>query len=141
MNTPWEESQTVKRLAPGVLVVSTAGHGGLMLKAEAFQTLPAHIQKAGMRFGEYLCYEEDCAYGLVMEFRPDLYRADRQQSLDSWKATMARDYIPDWAAKEGPECIAKIEAELAKSDAELIAPIAESNRYWFPELFGLPRRR
>jgi len=141
MRTPWEESQTVKQLAPGVLVVSTAGHGGLMLKAEAFDTLPPHIQKAAMRFGEYFCYEEDCAYGLVMEARPDLYRADRQESLDSWRRQLASPYPYEWAVKEGPAAIAKLEAELALSDAELIKPIAESNRHWFPELFGLPPRR
>ena len=51
----------------------------------------------------------------------------------------SQPYPPEYA-KEGPEIIAKLEAKLALSDADLSATFVESNRYWYSELFGLGPR-
>ncbi len=45
-----------------------------------------------------------------------------------------------YAQNSGPECVEKLTAQLAKSDADLIAPLIESNLYRYPELFGLGSR-
>ncbi|OYV38944.1 MAG: hypothetical protein B7Z80_08695 [Rhodospirillales bacterium 20-64-7] len=115
-----------------------------MLAAAQAQTLPANIRGAAERCQAegvtYWCYEEDCAWGLVMEHRPDLYRASKQKSLQSWKETLARPYPPEWATKEGPEAIRKLEAVLALPDDEMLADVKRSNREWFSELFGLGPR-
>ena len=140
MNTPWDKSQTVETLDDGVLEVSTASHGGIMVHRTALSTLPANILKAGIHFGEWLCFEEDCAANLVFAARIDLYRKRKQSILDSWNRELSRERVADWASKEGPECVARLTAALALSDDYLAAPLIESNRYWFPELFGLPPR-
>ena len=140
MNTPWDKSQTIETLDDGILEVSTASHGGIMVHETAVHTLPANILKAGIRFGDWLCFEEDCAVNLVFAARIDLYRKRKQAILDSWKRELAREPVPEWVIKEGPGCVEKLTADLALSDEELAIPLLESNHYWFPELFGLPPR-
>lgn len=140
MNTPWDESQSVATLDDGILQVSTAGHGGIMVHKTALHTLPANIRKAGIQFGEWLCFEEDCAANLVFAARLDLYRRLKQASLDSWKIELARVPVAGWASKHGPECVANLTADVALPDEELAAPLIESNHKCFPELFGLPPR-
>jgi len=138
MNTPWGPSQHVTPLVDGVFEVDTAGHGGLGLDAAAYKSLPANIRKGGEKQGPYYWFEEDCAFGLVMVAHPDWYRIRVQRSLDHWALTMRNP--PDWAIKDGPAAIAKLQAKLLLPDNELIAELVESNRQWFPELFGLGPR-
>src|ERR1700722_1449151 len=61
LSTPWGAAQTIKTLAPGILLVSTASHGGLMLDSAALQDLPEHLRTAGETYGDWRCFEEDCA--------------------------------------------------------------------------------
>lgn len=35
LSTPWGTAQTIETLAPGILLVTTASHGGLMLDCVA----------------------------------------------------------------------------------------------------------
>lgn len=139
LSTPWGMAQTQEVIGEGALNVSTAGHGGIMLNEEAVATLPKHIQQAGEKFGVWRCYEEDCAYALVMEFKPEWEREHIRKQLRSWERSINEFKYP-WAIKEGPECVAHLKARLAMSDAELVEPFVKSNREWFPELFGLGHR-
>ena len=57
LSTPWGAVQTIKTLAPGILLVSTASHGGLMLDNAALQALPEHLRAAGEAYQDWLCFE------------------------------------------------------------------------------------
>ena len=140
MHTPWGNSNSTETLEPGIVLVDTPSHGGIMVNRSAIHTLPANILPTAIPYGEWFAFEEGCAACLVFAARPDLYRKHQHHSLDDWKRTLSRDCVPDYAQNSGPECVEKLTAQLAKSDADLIAPLVESNLYWYPELFGLGLR-
>lgn len=54
MRTPWGPSQSVTTVAPGVLIVDTAGHGGVKLDRKRNAKVPAGARKPRG------WYEEDC---------------------------------------------------------------------------------
>jgi hypothetical protein len=142
MYTPWGKSNSTETLEPGIVFVDTPSHGGIMVNRSAIHTLPSNILPAAIPYGEWFAFEEDCAACLVFASRPDLFRKHLQHNLDDWKRTLDRDFVPDYAQESGPESVAKLTARLAQSDIDLIAPLVESNLYWYPELFGLgPRCR
>ena len=53
MRTPWGESQSVTNIAPGIISVSTAGHGGIKLDRTRNAMIPADARRKGG------WYEED----------------------------------------------------------------------------------
>ena len=60
-NSLWGEVQSCTVIANGIYSVSTAGHGGIMVKAElADRILSIEALKAGQKEDGYYCYEEDC---------------------------------------------------------------------------------
>jgi len=58
--SPWGEVQHCDILYPGVFMVSTAGHGGVMVSKDMTAILSPAAKKCGERVGGYLCFEEDC---------------------------------------------------------------------------------
>ena len=57
----WGEVQSCTVISNGIYSVSTAGHGGIMVKAElADRILSIEALKAGQKEDGYYCYEEDC---------------------------------------------------------------------------------
>lgn len=64
--SPWGEVQSSEFLAPGIFMVSTPSHGGIMVLREATQTLSAAARECGFWDGSYLCYEEDCQACVVL---------------------------------------------------------------------------
>lgn len=73
MHTPWGKSHTKTKLAPGIYWVSTASHGGAMLSLKAAQQLSEPARKAGIPCGNYLAYEEDCAFHVLAWEMPELF--------------------------------------------------------------------
>ena len=59
--SPWGEIQTCETLCPGAYSVSTAGHGGVMVRRELAEKI-FRKEAMGCAFvkGGYLCFEEDC---------------------------------------------------------------------------------
>ena len=58
----WGEVQHCYTIAPGIYVVSTAGHGGVMIDRQlAAYILSSAARKEAESFGQYLCFEEDVA--------------------------------------------------------------------------------
>ena len=62
MHTPWGPPQDIEELAEGVLRVSTAGHGGLVLTQERWNELPAAVRDTMMNA---TFAEEDCEEPIV----------------------------------------------------------------------------
>ncbi len=72
MPTPWGEAQTKRALAPGVYLVTTAGHGGILIgKSRAKELLSEQAIKIGMAWGSFLAYEEDCDVSAVFYEHPE----------------------------------------------------------------------
>ena len=73
MNSPWGHVQHQEEVASGVLLVSTAGHGGFMVSKEAMGKLhPAlkFVAIYGGKFEGQTCFEEDCeAVAVVYELQ------------------------------------------------------------------------
>ena len=58
--SPWDEVQHCETIEEGIYIVSTAGHGGIMIAEElAPYVLSPEALSEGMREGGYYCYEED----------------------------------------------------------------------------------
>lgn len=78
VNSPWGPVQYRRMMAPGVVFVETASHGGAFVTEEAQQQIPEAIRSAD-RF-----YEEDCEIAAVIvtwpaHFTDQCVAAARQQ--------------------------------------------------------------
>lgn len=107
--SPWGEIQTCEILCAGAYSVSTAGHGGVMVRQElAEKAFRKEARKCGFVEGAWLCYEEDCDGPVALRelmdkkmyqapvnqyFRPGEYEAVINRSLQT--------YHPEyWQAQE-----------------------------------------
>jgi hypothetical protein len=66
--TPWGEPQTTEILAPGIVLFTTASHGGIWLSPERNAQVPLKL-KRGSFCGNGLAgwYEEDCDAAIVYQ--------------------------------------------------------------------------
>jgi len=64
-NSPWGEVDYCDTLCPGVFLVSTSSHGGVMVAKDIVEFLSPAARKCGERQNGFLCYEEDCAEAVV----------------------------------------------------------------------------
>lgn len=65
--TPWGEAQNADHIAPGIVIVDAAGHGGVKLSPERNAAIPAPLRN---RSG---WYEEDSERFIVEAFHADAY--------------------------------------------------------------------
>lgn len=65
-DSPWDEVQHCRELCNGMFMVSTAGHGGIMVVKEVATTLSPAARKCGFWENGYLCFEEDCDACVVL---------------------------------------------------------------------------
>lgn len=66
-HTPWGKAQQSVQIVQGMTLVSTAGHGGIMVTEKAAKDwLSEAARECGMRYSGYLCYEEDCDINIVI---------------------------------------------------------------------------
>jgi hypothetical protein len=65
MYSPWGSVQHQKSYDKGIVNVSTAGHGGVMIKIDvAEKFLSKEAIALGTRYRDYITYEEDCAFAI-----------------------------------------------------------------------------
>ena len=64
--SPWGEVQSCETLYTGMFLVTTPGHGGIMVESQAVFYLSAAARKCGFREGGYLCFEEDSQENVVL---------------------------------------------------------------------------
>ena len=82
MDTPWGFAQQTENVAPGITIVHTAGHGGIILVPDRAAAMPAYMASAS--FTGPSSYEEDCDWCMpVLVFEAE-FRAyyQRQQHPD-----------------------------------------------------------
>jgi len=65
-SSPWGEVQHSEKLIDGVFLVSTASHGGVMVRKNAFDFLSSEARKIALNERNYLCFEEDCDEAVVI---------------------------------------------------------------------------
>jgi len=65
-SSPWGEIQHCEKLIEGVFLVSTAGHGGVMVHKNVSSFLSPEAQELALNNLNYLCYEEDCDEAIVI---------------------------------------------------------------------------
>ena len=106
-NSPWGEVDYCDYLCPGVFLVSTAGHGGVMVAKDMEVILSPTARKCGQRHNGFLCYEEDCDEAVV--FRELLDKKlweipDRIKDKAAFEERLdntLRDHHPDyWRSRE-----------------------------------------
>lgn len=106
-SSPWGEVQDCDELCPGIFLVTTPGHGGIMVSPESAVCLSAAARKCGFRDGGNLWFEEDCQEQVVLRELLDkkLWEiparvsdpAAFEKSLDRSIQTYQPEY---WAARE-----------------------------------------
>jgi hypothetical protein len=65
-SSPWGAVQKCDVLADGVFKVSTASHGGIMVRYAASEFLSGEALKEGFRANRSFCFEEDCGAAIVI---------------------------------------------------------------------------
>ena len=99
-DSPWGEIQTRETLCSGAYSISTAGHGGVMVRQElAGKEFRKAARDCGFVEGAWLCYEEDCDGPVALRelmdkklyqapvnqyFRPGEYEAVINRSLQTY---------------------------------------------------------
>lgn len=85
MHTPWGVSQTTKVLAPGIIDVSTAGHGGIHLDEERNALVPPYMRSVDG------WYEEDVDWTIVAAVFPQAFSPKLQASAEE----IMRNWLPE----------------------------------------------
>lgn len=106
--SPWGGIQHSDVIARGLKAVSTAGHGGYMVtKNFANKYLSDACIKLGEVYGDYLCYEEDCAWAILAYDIVDSF-GDRMKeedvSFEDYKQSLMRTlsyYYPNYLIEKG----------------------------------------
>lgn len=84
-STPWGRAQVSRQFADGIILHSTASHGGFHLAEKANSAVHALFRNDG----EF--YEEDCEWAKVAHAFPHLFTAYERHLADR----TLRDYYPD----------------------------------------------
>jgi len=70
----WGAVQHCEEWLEGVFSVSTAGHGGVLVAAEAAKMLSEVARKRGVKMQGYLQYEEDCDWAIPVYELPQTWK-------------------------------------------------------------------
>jgi hypothetical protein len=81
--TPWGKAQTVKTVIPGIISVTTAGHGGIKVAKALNDTIPVIARKADG------WYEEDCEWAIVALCFPVAFTCSQKLA-----AATCKNYYP-----------------------------------------------
>lgn len=105
--SPWGKIDWMETLIPGVDMVATPSHGGIMVSREASFMLTPAARKCGHWQGGYLCFEEDTEENIVLRELLDqnLWQIpDRIKDRPAFEANInqvIQTYHPEyWKARE-----------------------------------------
>ena len=91
--TPWGEPESISTLAPGVFVVHTPSHGGILIHLDAAkQYLTAAARLEAVVIGNYLVYEEDIAAVLVWYEHPEWGGLSDREARERYNGVIAQEY-------------------------------------------------
>ena len=99
MPTPWGKADHAYKICDGVYDVGTPGHGGIMVgKAKARILLSEKAIARGMKWNQYICFEEDCDWSLFAFEQPKLY-ADSFKKHSLKPEEITEEYVKNSAKK------------------------------------------
>lgn len=76
-STPWGMSQTARALAPGIMLYTTASHGGIHLSPARMAELPARFHKPHTGYCPSDWFEEDCEAAFVIAGFPQYFTGEQ----------------------------------------------------------------
>ena len=79
--SPWGKVDSAAEIAPGIMSISTPGHGGVKLDRARNAQMPKAVRRKGG------WYEEDCEWALVALVFPDAFEGhveDARRSVKDW---------------------------------------------------------
>ena len=91
-NSPWGQIDYLEVRAPGIISVSTPGHGGIWVSPELEATLPASVRAIAREYAPAQWYEEDCDCIIPLALLP---------GIPADKAQWAREYARNWNSHAG----------------------------------------
>jgi hypothetical protein len=100
MNTPWGSTQGQDTLAPGIVSVYTAGHGGIVLSPERQKQLLAKGVEPNSNFLKSNQYwEEDCDWAIPFYHFADDIKAYNNMPVEQFDFTLkaAKESIEYWS--------------------------------------------
>jgi hypothetical protein len=104
VETPWGPSQTIREIAPGITLYTTASHGGYYLSPERVAVMPKPLRDfkpftSGPGPGKW--YEEDCDWAVIAVAFPQFFPADASTTaLSTLKGYMSEVYEQMMAMRE-----------------------------------------
>ena len=105
--SPWGDIDWCDTLCPGVFMVATPSHGGIMVSSDLAAILSPAARKCGMRSNGWLCFEEDTAENIVLRELLDkkLWNIpDRIKNRTAFEENIndaLREYHPDyWRSRQ-----------------------------------------
>ena len=88
-NSPWGHVESVQTIAPGIVNVTTPGHGGIWVAPELRSHIRPELRAWAARWsGSEAWYEEDCCWAAVAVTWPGLFPAEYQNMA----ASLALEY-------------------------------------------------
>jgi len=91
MNTPWGPSQSHKYIAPGIIAVSTASHGGYYIWPHTLTKMPEALRAIRSPYAPEGWYEEDCDWVIVALAFPEHFPRETLEVAISMARSFARD--------------------------------------------------
>lgn len=108
--SPWGKIDNVKTIMQGVSVVNTPGHGGIRISERVLKKYAMDyeylVDKAAIRQGNYLFFEEDCAaplllfdcVGILIEYAKVMGHEDPEKLFQVCKSSV-HCWYPDYFIK------------------------------------------
>ena len=105
--SPWGEVQKCEVLTDGVFLVSTASHGGVLVRKNAADFLSPEARKIALNERNYLSFEEDCEEAIVLRelldkklwTLPDRI-ADKAGYENSINSSLVKDWPDYWETRQ-----------------------------------------
>ena len=126
MRTPWGNADQVYTLAEGIVDVSTPSHGGIMVHKRVSTFLSAEALRIADSFGDWLVFEEDCAFAAVYADCPALWR-------------QAQKVAGSMVHGDSDELARQVNGPDAEDDA-IRAFFLDIVLVWFPDEYGVSCR-
>ena len=93
-STPWGEAQSATYFAKGLIMYSTASHGGFHVSNGLLKRIPDYLQTAdAYASGTAGWYEEDCASAIVIVCLPEFFPMEWRMNA---VRTMQSTYPKQW---------------------------------------------
>src|SRR5579859_4475885 len=133
-NSPWGTIDSSEQITRGVRWVSTPSHGGLMVsKGAASKYLTPKAIELGGAWGDYICFEEDCAYAIAFFQNPQWKRHLDRQALAQWENSILES--DSYMGKAKQDALARLIPDVAKTDDAIREDMRAIVAYWYPEFF------